>query len=160
MRTLSTLIAFTALTTALHADDYLKDGKLTHPLKIKQLQGGFAGFTGYEYSIQPDGTWTSASVFREKATPKDNGKLTAKQLEALADLLAKNELDKLPAKTGKQPGANPFTLAIEFGKTKVNYVGQTPPKRDAANAEGRIANIYQGVVAMLKSAQKTPESKE
>ena len=166
MRTMSIVTAFTMMAVATltaHADDYIKDGKLTQPLKITQLQGGFAGFTGFEYTIQPDGAWATASLFKQKATPKDNGKLSAKELEAVAEILAKNDLDKLPAKTGKQPGANPFTLAIEFGKTKANYVGQGPPKLDPANAsadDARIAAIYQGVTGILKSAKKAPHDKE
>jgi hypothetical protein len=138
-------------------DDYLKDGKLTHPLKVVQLQGGFAGFTGTEYTIEPDGTWTTASVFNKKITPKDKGKLTAKELETLAGLLAKNELAKLPAKSGKQPGANPHTITIEFGKTKAALVGQMQPKadpNDAGSVESRFAGIVQGVRGLLKSEAK------
>lgn len=140
------------------ADDYIKDGKLTQTLKITQLQGGFAGFTGFEYTIEPDGTSATASVFRQKTTPKDKGKLSAKELEAVAAILAKNELDKLPPKSGKQPGANPHTITIEFGKTKAVLVGQTPPKVDPTNpmstVESRFAGIHQGVVGMLKGAGK------
>jgi hypothetical protein len=139
----------------LNADDYLtKAGKLTHTLKITQLQGGFAGLTGNEYVVQPDGTWAMASLFKQKATPKGHGKLTAKAIANLAAILAKNGLEKLPPKTGKQPGANPFTLTIEYGKYKATYVGQTAPKLDASgNAESRIAGVYQGVFGMLKGSE-------
>src|SRR5262245_38264053 len=112
MRFVITFLLTTSLVSFATADDYIKDGKLTHTLKITQLQGGFAGFTGFEYTIEPDGTWTSGSVFRMKTTPKNNGKLTAKELETLAAILAKNELNKLPEKSGKQPGANPHTIEI------------------------------------------------
>src|SRR5947207_3248040 len=115
MRTSMTLFAalgllfFVALSA--HADDYLtKDGKLTEKLKIVQLQGGFAGFTGTETTIEPDGTWTTASVFQRKTTPKSNGKLTAKQRETLAGILKKYDLAKLPEAAGKSPGANPKKL--------------------------------------------------
>jgi len=153
---LTTLFTFFVVAATIHADDYLtKDGKLTHALKITQLQGGFAGFTGFEYAIEPDGSWTMSSVFKQKATVKEKGKLTAKQLASLADVLAKNQLDKLPEKTGKQAGANPFTLAITFGKTKTNYVGQTAPKLDGNNPtpESRTAAIYSEVVDMIKGAE-------
>ena len=157
MRTSYVFIALILSAPLVQADDYLKDGKLTQPLKLTQLQGGFAGFTGYEYTIEPDGTWTSVSLFNKKATPKANGKLTAKQREALAALLAKNEVAKLPAKSGTQPGANPHTITIEFGKTKATLVGQTPPKVDAnnpASVESRFAAIYQGVKGLLKDEKK------
>jgi hypothetical protein len=148
-------------TSILHADDYLtKDGKLTQQLKITQLQGGFAGFTGFEYTIEPDGAWTSASLFNKKATPKNKGKLTAKELETLAALLAKHELAKLPEKSGKQPGANPHTLTIEYGKTKAHLVGQMEPKIDASNpasVDSRFAGVYQGINELLKNAKKDAE---
>lgn len=156
-------IVLVALATPiLHADDYIKDGKLTHKLKITQLQGGFAGFTGIEYTIDPDGAWAAASVFNKKLTPKAKGDLTAKELESLAATLAKYELAKLPAKSGKQPGANPHTITIEFGKHKAILVGQTPPKLNKDNPTGsvdsRFAGIYQGVVGLLKAEiKKNPD---
>ena len=81
MRYALVMISFVVLASLSRADDFIKDGKLTHTLKITQLQGGFAGFTGFEYTIEPNGAWTSASVFRMKTTPKNNGKLSAKELE-------------------------------------------------------------------------------
>src|SRR5689334_19536350 len=106
------------------ADDYIKDGKLTQQLKITQLQGGFAGFTGFEYVIEADGTWTMGSVFQRKTTPKGNGKLTAKELEQVAAIMKKYDLEKLPENAGKKVGANPHTITIEFGKVKSHHVGQ------------------------------------
>jgi hypothetical protein len=166
MRILSTSVVTFGLicmaATTLHADDYIKDGKLTNPLKITQTQGGFAGFTGVEYTIEPDGAWSTATVFNQKKTPKDKGKLSAKELETLAALLSKQDLLKLPAKIGKQPGANPHTISIEFGKAKASIVGQMPPKadpNDAATPESRFAAIYQGVTAMLKTPSKKDAGK-
>ena len=45
MRVGITLFLTMFLVSFASADDYIKDGKLTHTLKITQLQGGFAGFT-------------------------------------------------------------------------------------------------------------------
>ena len=160
MRHVLAFLLFLGFASITSADDYIKDGELTHTLKITQRQGGFAGFTGFEYTIEPDGAWSSASLFNKKTTPKNNGKLSAKELELLAALLAKNELDKLPAKSGKQPGANPHTITIEFGKTKAQLVDQSPPKADPnnpASVESRFAAIYQGVTGMLKDAKKSAD---
>ena len=160
MRNTSAAIMTLALmATSLRADDYLtKDGKLTQELKVVQLQGGFAGFTGVQYTIAPDGAWTSVSLFNKKTTPKDKGKLTAKELEKLAEILSKYDLAKLPEKSGKQPGANPHTITFEYGKQKASLVGQTAPKVDANNpaatVESRFAGIYQGVVGLLKADAK------
>jgi hypothetical protein len=76
----------------------------------------------------------------------------------VAELLSKYELEKLPAKSGKQPGANPHTIDIQFGKTKAHLVGQEPPTVDKNNPTGtvdsRFAAIYEGVLGMLKDAKK------
>jgi hypothetical protein len=139
------------------ADDYIKDGRLTHTLKISQRQGGFAGFTGFDYTIEPDGTWEKTNAFNKKLTSAGKGKLSAKELEMVADILKKNDLEKLPEKSGKVPGANPHTITFEFGKAKATIVGQTPPKLDKDNpgaVESRFAAIYQGVTGMIKAADK------
>lgn len=146
-------------TVNLLAQDYLtKDGNLTNQLKVVQLQGGFAGFTGVQFTIAPDGSWTSERIFNQKITPKDKGKLSEKDLAKLAAILEKYDLAKLPAKSGKQPGANPHTITFEFGKMKASLVGQRPPKLDPKNPAGtvdsRVAGIWEGVGALLKPAAK------
>src|SRR5947207_1255979 len=102
------LLAFVNLFLAadgLLGEDYLtKDGKLTQALKIVQLQGGFAGFTGTQFTIAPDGSWSSDRVFREKLTPKNKGRLSVQDLAKVAAILQKYDLDKLPEKSGAQPG--------------------------------------------------------
>jgi hypothetical protein len=141
------------------AEDYLtKDGKLAHSLKVNQSQGGFAGYTGMQFTIAPDGAWTSETVFNQKITPKDKGKLSDKELAKLVAILAKYELAKLPAESGKKPGANPHTITIEFGKKKASLVGQTPPQLDPKNptgtVESRFAGITEAVVGMLMPQPK------
>ena len=141
------------------AEDYLtKDGKLAQQLKVNQLQGGFAGYTGMQFTIAPDGTWTSETVFNRKITPKDKGKLSDKELAKLGALLGKYDLVKLPAEAGKKPGANPHTITIEFGKKKASLVGQTPPQLDskdpAGTVESRFAGITDGVTGMLMPPPK------
>lgn len=139
---------------SLLAQDYLtKDGQLTQPLKMIQLQGGFAGFTGAQLTVAPDGSWTSENIFNQKITPKNKGKLSEKDLAKLAAILEKYDLAKLPAKSGKLTGANPHTVTFEFGNKKASWVGQMPPKRDPKNplgtVESRFAHIWEGVVALL-----------
>ncbi|MFO0964998.1 MAG: hypothetical protein U0793_05330 [Gemmataceae bacterium] len=140
-------------TGTVRADDYLtKDGQLTEKLVVEQRQGGFAGFTGIRYTIATDGAWTSETLFNEKAKPKDKGKLSEKEIAALAGVLAKQEFDKLPAKIGKAPGANPYKLALTFGKKKVEFIGRAPPRLDDADrtsAESRLALIWQGMTGLL-----------
>lgn len=143
----------------LPAQDYLtKDGQLTQQLKVVQLQGGFAGYTGVQFTIVPDGSWTSESIFNEKKTPKSKGTLSEKDLAKLGAILEKYDLAKLPAKSGKLPGANPHTITFEFGKQKASLVGQVPPKlypkNPTATVESRFAGMREGVVGLLKPAPK------
>ncbi len=148
-------VTFLALTSnVLLAKDYLRrDGRLTQQLKVVQLQGGFAGFTGVQFTIDPDGSWTSETIFNQKNTAKDKGKLSDKDLAKLGAILEKYELAKLPAKSGKEPGANPHTITFEFGKKKATLVGQVPPKLDPKDATGavesRFAGIWEGVIGLL-----------
>lgn len=141
------------------AQGYLtKDGQLTKQLKAVQLQGGFAGFTGVQYTIAPDGSWTLEGVFNKKIAPKMKGKLAEKDLAKLGALLEKYALGKLPAKSGKAPGANPHTITFEFDGKKASLVGRMPPKLDPKNptatVESRFAGIWEGVVRLLKPAPK------
>src|SRR5262249_32938255 len=136
---------------SLLAQDYLtKDGKLTKQLKIVQLQGGLAGFTGVQYTVAPDGSWTADKIFNEKKTPTNKGQLAEKDLAKLGALLEKYHLANLPEKSGKQPGANPHTITFEFGKRKATLVGQLPPKFDSKNptrtVESRFAGLWEGIV--------------
>lgn len=169
MRITSSIILVVGLSVfapgSLLAKDYLtKDGQLTQQLKVVQLQGGFAGFTGVQLTIAPDGSWTSESVFNEKRTPKNKGKLSEKDLAKLAAILEKYDLAKLPAKSGKQPGANPHTVTFEYGKMKANLLGQVPPKLDPKNptgtVESRFAGIWEGVVGLLMPPPSPKEKKQ
>jgi uncharacterized protein (TIGR03067 family) len=166
MRLTSAIVSVALLPLAsdgLLAQDYLtKDGQLTKQLKVVQLQGGFAGFTGVQYTIAPDGSWTSESVFNEKRTPKNKGKLTEKELAKLGALLEKYDLAKLPAKSGKEPGANPHTITFEFGNKKARLFGQVPPKLDPKNptatVESRFAGLWEGVVGLLTADETKDEA--
>lgn len=167
MRFTTTLLSATLLVLVgdhlLGQDHLTKDGKLSQQLKVIQTQGGFAGFTGVQFTIAPDGSWTSESIFNQKITPKSKGRLTEKELAKLGSILEKYQLAKLPAKSGKQPGANPHTVTFESGKMKATLVGQTPPQLDQKNptatVESRFAGIWQGVVELLTPPQKDEPQK-
>jgi hypothetical protein len=78
--------------------------------------------------------------------------------------LEKYDFAKLPAKSGKQPGANPHTITFEFGNKKVSLVGQRPPKLDPKNPKGtvesRFAGILEGVVGLLMPPPPPKEKKK
>ncbi|HJT78332.1 MAG TPA: hypothetical protein VJ739_14105, partial [Gemmataceae bacterium] len=158
-----TFMALTSVTLctfaghALPAQGYrTKDGHLAKPLTVVELQGGVAGHTGVRYAIAPDGSWTSESLFNEKATPRGKGKLTEEGLARLAAILEEYDLAHLPAKAGEQAVVNPHSITLEFGDVKARWVGQGPPRRSredpTGTVESRFAGIREGVVGLLKPA--------
>jgi hypothetical protein len=123
-----------------------------------QLQGGFAGYTGVRYTVAPDGSWTSESLFNDKATPKDKGKLAEKELARLGAVLEKYGLAELPEKAGMQGVVNPRTVTFEFGGVKATWAGLGPPKLDpkdpAGTVDSRFAGIWARVVGLLMPERK------
>src|SRR5262245_29680685 len=95
---------------------YLKDGKLTHTLEIRDVQGGVAGFTGTSFRVEPDGAWTTAQVMNQKASNEKKGTLTMDQVATLAKALAK--YDTLNLKSAGKPMTNPHVVTIKFGKVE------------------------------------------
>lgn len=160
MRTLLTMTASAFLLTTLavtgHAGGDLKsyltpDGKLKHTLTIKDVQGGFAGFTGKMWKVEPNGKWTEYQVFNKKLTAKNKGMLKETQLKKLAEHLAK--YDALKLKNLGKATVNPHVLTIRFGKHKgvlTLRAGSPLPKQDTKALAGRFGGIARAVQAMLK----------
>src|SRR5262249_31746431 len=145
------------LAGAASSDDYVKDGKLTESLSVQDLQGGFAGFTGKQYTITTDGKFLEANVFNKKTTVVRKGTLTKKQITAVGKALAKYEPDKLK-NTGK-PTTNPHTISIAYGKNVAKLIlkaGASLPKPGKKTMEGRFA----GIVAAVKEALPKEKKKK
>lgn len=142
------------LTLALFAPLAADETKPTFdkPLVIKDVQGGFAGFTGKQWRIEPSGEWAEYEVFNEKLTEKKKGKVTKEQLAALARTLDKFGLADLPNE-GKE-GTNPKVLTITYGKREAILVldaGAELPKPNQDKPKDSVANRYSGIVdAALK----------
>jgi hypothetical protein len=138
--------ALLALAAPVQADvsDYLTaDGKLKSTLVLKQVQGGFAGFTGTQYTIEPDGKWRHESVFNEKLKPIADGQLGKEKLERLA-----GEFDKFKMNTLKTEGkvmVNPSVVTISFGSLKAELnqmAGAGVPKPDETTNAGRFGGVW------------------
>jgi hypothetical protein len=156
MRVLALLFAVLGL-SVLRAEgpaDYLKEHKLKERLEVRELQGGFAGFTGTYTVIEPDGTWNTGPVLPQDKVgePKAKGKLTAEQLALLAKDLAKHDLLTLP-KQG-EPVVNPKVVKITYGKAVSEL--QPGPGKDA-EADKAIRARYTGIVAAVKALCVEPK---
>src|SRR5262245_29630940 len=68
---------------------YLKDGQLAQTLEIIDVQGGFAGFTGTAWVVEPSGKYTVYKVFNQKRDEIGKGELTKEQIAALAKELGR-----------------------------------------------------------------------
>ena len=160
------LIAFTLLfarttQSALPRDKFLtKYGKLTATLTLKDAQGGFVGTTGLIWTIRPDGSWDRTRfINRPRRTPDQRGKLTAKQLQSLADVLAHAQVDKLPPTMGKFRGANPHVVTLSWGKQQCEWTlptGSPVPKYPdqpfgKLTSQDSFAEISQILCKMLKT---------
>src|SRR5262245_44444635 len=120
--------------------DYLSDGKLKETLEIRDLQGGFAGFTGKMWKIEPDGKWMMGSVFRLKVKDVAQGKLSEKELADLAKELARFDASNL--KDQGKVTTNPHVVRIKWGKHEAALTlgaGQKLPAADAKTIEGRFS---------------------
>jgi hypothetical protein len=137
-------------------DDDTKNDRLSDPLEIVDVQGGFAGFTGTFWKIEPSGKWTSGRVFKQKHEVKQTGQLDKEQVSNLAKQLAKYDLKTLKSMKGR-PTANPHIVTIKFGKQEVSLTlnaGDSLPKPDATSVPGRYAGIVEAAKQLLKAKKE------
>jgi len=158
------LLLIFAVEAALPRDRYLtKDGKLSATLTLKDVQGGFAGFTGVIWTLHPDGSWGRKRIVGRATRKSDlTGKLTAKQLQQIADVLAHAQVDKLPGRLGKFRGANPHVVTLGWGKRQCAWTlpsGMPIPKYPdqpfgKLTEEDSFARIAQALHKLLKAPEK------
>lgn len=139
------------------ADDYLtKDGQLKQTLEVTTAQGGFAGFTGPMWVIEPSGKWKSGfSSNGQLKKVESQGELTKEQLAALAAALAKYDLLGLPKQEGK-PSTNHFVATIKFGKQAQLLLpaGSKLPQPGPKEVAERYAGIVEAVKRVTKPAKQ------
>jgi len=145
---------------ALPRDRFLtRHGNMAATLTLRDGQGGFAGITGFVWTIRPDGSWDRKRFTNSRMDkPDQQGKLTAKQLQSLADILAHAQVHKLPARLGKFRGANPHLVTLAWGKHKCVWTlppGSPMPKYPdqpfgKLTPEDGFAEISQFLRSMLK----------
>ncbi len=138
------------------AEPYLTpDGKLRQVLEIRDVQGGFAGFTGKNWRITPDGEWTRARVFNQKLDIEAKGKLPRDKLAALAKDLAQYDLDGL--KNFGKVGVNPHVVTIKWGNHQPALTlgaGQPLPKPALDSVPGRFSGIVAAVLGLVETKKK------
>jgi hypothetical protein len=154
--TLACSLAAIAIQPGGNLDAYLtKDGQLSHALEIRDTQGGFAGFTGTYYKVEPNGTWSMGKVFQQKLTEEKNGMVGKQELTRLAQALAKFDLATLSSQ-GKQ-GTNPHVVSVKFGKVDATLSLPTAaplPKVDPNAKKLAGEQRFTGIIEAVKEAMK------
>ena len=159
------LLLFACTTRAvLPRDKYLTmEGLLSATLMLKDVQGGFAGFTGVIWTIRPDGSWDRKRIIGHTTHKPDfNGKLSAKQLQQIADVLTHAQMNKLPVRLGKFRGVNPHVVTLGWGKRQYVWTlgpGVPVPKYPdqpfgKLTYEDSFAEIAQTLGKLLKSPKE------
>jgi hypothetical protein len=157
----ATMLLMLALAPLALAADAEPGAKLAGKLVVRDVQGGFAGFTGTVYTVDADGSYTVGREARRKVTETAKGKLDAKALAKLAGAVKKYDAATLKS-VGNVKG-NPRVITITYGKNTATLKllgGGTLPKVDEKGDEGRFAGIVAAVVAAIpKAGEKKAEEK-
>jgi hypothetical protein len=151
------LLSALLVAVALPAGAFQDDKPLKETIKVKDVQGGVAGLTGKQITIQPSGKWAEYPVVRgtTSGTPSRTGKLSKQDLAKLA-----KEVDRYSPATLKSSGkgkgkANQRVITVTSGKNiatlRLKDAGM--PKADADSDEGRFAGVLAAVEAALPKAK-------
>lgn len=120
------LVATLFLMLPLHsatADDDGDDSPLPEAIVYRDAQEGFAGVSGQEVVVKPDGSWSRRRFLNQtKQPPHAAGTLSAAQLRAVSDALQTAELESLPEKFGTNPPVNRHLVTISVGETSRTLV--------------------------------------
>lgn len=156
-----------AMGTTTSKDRFLgPDGQLRAGVELRDAQGGFAGFSGNLWTIEPDGTFRVARFLNEKVDePHRTGHLTRDSLASLAEVLAVQDFFGLPANLGDEIQVNPHRVTLSFGQKTVTLwlppgVGLTEAaaahRDDRKSPQARFLTTVQTVQALVENAGPPP----
>ena len=131
---------------------------------LKDAQGGFAGFSGHIWTIEPNGSWRREPFLNRNVRAADRkGQLTRDQVVALSRQLAAHDLLGLPKQIGKNIGANPHVFTITFGEKQASLTvppGAPLPKIDPKDTERDPQGRFATIALRLLQATKLPTQVE
>lgn len=103
-----------------------KNGKLKEILILRDVQVGTTGSQGTLWTVRPSGAWDRRQVAgRIARKPDRTGKMTVRQLQRLADVLAHAQVKDLPARLGTYRGKTPHLVTLGWGNQQC--VWSLPP---------------------------------
>lgn len=136
-----------------------EEGELTEQLIYRDSQAGFAGVTGYLWTIEPDGSWKRQTFLNDLVRDADrSGKLRPGQLQELAEALKQNDLLGLPEQQGEEPQVNPKFITLQYGDKEFRYAliggGELPevdPDHPRPTNADRFVNIVNVILDLLEA---------
>src|SRR5262249_29581851 len=143
-------------------DSLTEDGRLAQRLEVRDVQGGFAGFTGRQWTVEPSGKWAVHRVRNQPTELVASGELSKEQLAALAKELARYRLKDPAGSKPEGPGANPHRVTVTFGKRTATLeltAGEPLPAVDPAKPRATVGGRYAGLVNAV-TRLLSPEKKE
>lgn len=140
------LVALPLFAVLVYGDD--KPFHLESTLEISDLQGGFAGFTGMKWSVEPSGKWSASSVVGRTEKVTKTGELSKKDLHELEKELAKYHLKGLKDSTDPGAKVNPHVVEVKYDKKTAKLTLPAAvklPKPDDETVPGRYAGLLHAV---------------
>jgi hypothetical protein len=131
------------------------DGELRSVVEFRDGQSGVAGVTGTAWRVEPDGSWQVAQFRKAQLQrPLRQGRLSPKQLAALAGHLTALDAAGLPAQLGGFRGANPHMFVLRLGDHTVT--ASVPPGQALTETSlaGREAAAWSRYVAAALIIQR------
>ena len=134
-------------------------GRLAETLVLRDSQGGFAGFSGWLWTVEPNGAWRKAPFLNEDVREAEqSGKLSAKELAALAAAFKQHKLLELPKNIGGEPMTNPHVFSLTFGEHTCELVlgaGEDLPETEGEETKelaGRFTAIARAIQAAAEKS--------
>ncbi len=107
------MMAIAAATSATHA--FAGDKPLKNPLVLRLSQTGFAGVTGTEYTLMPNGDYEIRTFVNDQfGDTVQTGQLQPETLFPISQEFTAADMKALPSRTIGYEGVNPSTVEITY----------------------------------------------
>jgi hypothetical protein len=102
------------------------DRPLKAPVVLRVAQSGFAGVTGTEYRLEPNGAWQANQFVNDQATGAvGSGQLDAGEFITLSHQIAATDFARARSQASSYKDVNPTIIEIRYGDETV--VAALPP---------------------------------
>ncbi len=91
-------------------------------ITLRVAQSGFAGVTGTQYQLTPDGKWQASTFVDATATGAAGaGELPASHLQQFADQLTMSDFKQATLVANAYEGVNPAIVELQYGEQAITF---------------------------------------